>query len=70
MRRCSAHQFTDQRNPCVHRGRRLYAKLHCTAQWSDEMVALIERFLDAMFAPLARELERLPPAAMRFNVFF
>ena len=34
------------------------------------MVALIEKFLDAMFAPLARELERLPPAAMRFNVFF
>jgi len=37
---------------------------------SDEMVALIEKFLDAMFAPLARELERLPPSAMRFNVFF
>lgn len=35
-----------------------------------QMVALIEKFLDAMFAPLARELERLPPQAMRFNVFF
>ena len=34
------------------------------------MVALIEKFLDAMFAPLARELERLPPQAMRFGVFF
>ena len=34
------------------------------------MVALIEKFLDAMFAPWARELERLPPAAMRFSVFF
>jgi len=35
-----------------------------------QMVALIEKFLDAMFAPLARELERLPPSALRFNVFF
>ena len=35
-----------------------------------EMIALIEKFLDAMFAPLARELERLPPQAMRFYVFF
>ncbi len=34
------------------------------------MVALIEKILDAMFAPLARELERLPPQAMRFGVFF
>ena len=44
-----------------------YAALH---KWSDIMVALIEKFLDAMVAPLARELERLPPSAMRFNVFF
>ncbi len=35
-----------------------------------QMVALIEKFLDAMFAPLARELERMPASAMRFNVFF
>lgn len=34
------------------------------------MVVLIERFLDALFAPLARELERLPASALRFNVFF
>jgi hypothetical protein len=34
------------------------------------MVALIEKFLNALFAPLARELERMPPQAMRFNVFF
>ena len=34
------------------------------------MIALIERALDAMFAPLARELERLPPQALRFNPFF
>ena len=34
------------------------------------MIALIEKLLDAMFAPLSRELERLPPQAMRFNVFF
>jgi hypothetical protein len=35
-----------------------------------QMVALIEKFLDAMFAPMARDLERLPPQALRFNVFF
>jgi len=35
-----------------------------------QMVALIEKFLDAMFAPLARQLERVPASAMRFNVFF
>jgi hypothetical protein len=34
------------------------------------MIAKIERILDALFAPLARELERLPPQALRFNVFF
>jgi hypothetical protein len=35
-----------------------------------QMVALIEKILDAMFAPLAREFERLPPQAMRFHVWF
>jgi hypothetical protein len=44
------------------------ATLHCTME--DGMMALIERILDAMFAPLARELERLPPQALRFHVFF
>ena len=34
------------------------------------MIAWFEKVLDALFAPLARELERLPPQAMRFNVFF
>lgn len=34
------------------------------------MIAWIERFLDALFAPLVRELERLPPQALRFGVFF
>lgn len=34
------------------------------------MLARIERILDAMLAPLARELERLPPQALRFGVFF
>jgi len=34
------------------------------------MIARIEKILDWMFAPLARELERVPPQAMRFNVFF
>ena len=34
------------------------------------MLALIERLLDWVFAPLARELERLPPEALRFRVFF
>ena len=34
------------------------------------MLAWFEKILDAMFAPLARELERVPPQAMRFHVFF
>lgn len=29
------------------------------------MIAAIERALAAMFAPLARELERMPPSAFR-----
>lgn len=29
------------------------------------MIAAIERFLDALFAPLARELARLPASAVR-----
>ena len=29
------------------------------------MIAAIIRFFDAMFAPLARELERMPTAAFR-----
>ena len=34
------------------------------------MLNLILRALDAFFAPLARELERLPPQALRINPFF
>ena len=34
------------------------------------MAAWIENFLDALFAPLARELERLPPEALRYRIFF
>jgi hypothetical protein len=45
------------------------ATLHCT-KGVTQMIALIEKFLDAMFAPLVRDLERLPPQAMRFGVFF
>jgi hypothetical protein len=29
------------------------------------MFSSFERFLNALFAPLARELERLPPSAFR-----
>jgi hypothetical protein len=29
------------------------------------MFVAIERFLDALFAPLARELARMPPSAFR-----
>jgi hypothetical protein len=29
------------------------------------MFAAIERFLDALFAPMARELARMPPSAFR-----
>ena len=43
---------------------------HAALQYGvTQMIALIEKILDAMFAPLARELERVPPQAMRFHVF-
>jgi hypothetical protein len=29
------------------------------------MIAAIERVLTALFAPMARELDRLPPSALR-----
>jgi hypothetical protein len=29
------------------------------------MTATISKFFDALFAPLARELERIPPSAFR-----
>ena len=31
------------------------------------MIRFIERALEAFFAPLARELERLPPQALRYT---
>jgi hypothetical protein len=30
------------------------------------MIAAFERTLSALFAPLARELDRLPPSALRY----
>ena len=44
------------------------AQSHRTMEWT--MLAALERLLDWAFAPLARELERLPPEALRFRVFF
>jgi hypothetical protein len=32
------------------------------------MIASIERVLNALFAPLARELNRIPPSALRYLV--
>jgi hypothetical protein len=37
----------------------------CDAQRSFAMIAAISRFLDALFAPLAREVERMPTTAFR-----
>lgn len=70
MRHCSAfyspsYEILDSYESGAYL--RSYVALH---KWRVTMAALIEKFLDAMFAPLARELERLPPQAMRFNVFF
>ena len=33
------------------------------------MIAAIERIIDALFAPLARELARLPAQALRYPLF-
>jgi hypothetical protein len=44
--------------------------LRCSISEECRMIAFIERALDAFFAPLARELERLPPQALRYTVFF
>jgi hypothetical protein len=32
------------------------------------MIAAIAKFFDALFAPLARELNRMPPSAFRYLV--
>ena len=32
------------------------------------MIAAIEKFFDALFAPLARELNRMPPSAFRYLI--
>ena len=32
------------------------------------MIAAIGKFFDALFAPLARELNRLPPSAFRYLI--
>ena len=34
------------------------------------MAAWFAKILDALFAPLVREFERLPPQALRYSVFF
>jgi hypothetical protein len=38
----------------------------CVAQRSILMIAAISKFIDALFAPLARELERIPASAFRY----
>jgi len=38
----------------------------CVAQRSLLMIAAISKFFDALFAPLARELERIPASAFRY----
>jgi hypothetical protein len=50
----SASDTYVQRNKC------------CVAQRSLLMIAAISKFFDALFAPLARELERIPASAFRY----
>jgi len=66
MRRCSAIAKRRHGKPCSVRARSLYA-LHNAAlhKRSVVMIAAFERFLDALFAPLARELARMPASAFR-----
>jgi hypothetical protein len=37
----------------------------CVAQEESSMIAAISKFFDALFAPLARELARMPASAFR-----
>ena len=44
----------------------LHCNKCCVAQRSLLMIAAISKFFDALFAPLARELARIPPSAFRY----
>ena len=71
MPQCNLAAHSNTPKPCNSLRQSLFATYVALHKWKGaQMTALIERLLDAMFAPLARELERLPPQAMRFGVFF
>jgi hypothetical protein len=63
---CGANFQLDRRKPCNLNIELLYA-LHNAALHKGvlTMIAAIERVLNALFAPLVRELDRLPPSAVR-----
>jgi len=52
-------------NACVFNLTYLYAlQQYCAAHKESEMIRALERFFDALFAPLARELARMPSSAL------
>jgi hypothetical protein len=63
---CGNSRGLGRRNHCDLNDAPLYA-LHNAAPHKGvfKMISMIARALAALFAPLARELERMPPAALR-----
>jgi phosphate uptake regulator len=66
MRRCGAGASFAVKNLERSAG---HAYVHCNIAAVHKeivMIAAIEKFFDALFAPLARELARMPASAFRY----
>jgi hypothetical protein len=63
---CGASSQRHSEKPCNLNDPFLYAPHNAALHKGVvTMIAAIERFFDALFAPLARELERMPASAFR-----